>query len=152
MPDENYRVSLRVNNAFGCGNVVCKRYRRILNDRDGVALLPQDVIDAFPTRAVHKTTVDEDNSLCSQTCSFSHDDPLSLGTDFVSQRSARQIKYLSVWPHNTPQIWHCASAGRRLNLNSALQHSPLYMWRLIEVRFRLRRARELLTHTQMDFS
>src|SRR6267142_1065725 len=102
MPDENYRVSLSGNNELGCGNIVGERYRRILNDSDSVAVLPQDVIDALPTRAVHKTTVHQDNRLCSQTCSFSHDDLLSLETDFVSQQSVRQIKYLSARPHNTP--------------------------------------------------
>src|SRR6266550_7375460 len=92
MPDENYRVSLSSNDALGCGNIVGERYRRILNDRDRVTVLPQNVIDALPTRAVHKPTVDQNNGLSSQTRSFRHDDFLSLETDFVNQRSARQIK------------------------------------------------------------
>src|ERR1700682_6292157 len=92
MPDENYGASLSVNNALSRSDIVGERCRRILNDRDRVAVLPQNVIDALPTRAVHKTTVHQDYRLCSQTCSFSHDDLLSHETDSVSYRSAGQIK------------------------------------------------------------
>src|ERR1700686_3526702 len=103
MPNEHYGVSLSVNNALGCGDIVGERYRRILNDLDRVAGPPQDVIDALPTRAVHKTTVHQDNSLCSQTWSFSHDDLLSLETDFVLVNEVLdKSKYPSARPHNTP--------------------------------------------------
>ncbi len=39
----------RGNNSLGCGNIVGQRYRWILNDRDRVAVLPQDIIDTLPT-------------------------------------------------------------------------------------------------------
>src|SRR6266705_2729831 len=133
MSDEDYRAGLIVNNAFGYGDIIGERYRRILNDRNCVAVFSQDVIDALPTRAVHKTTVHQDNGLCSQTWSFSHDDLLLLKQILLVTEVLDKSKYLSARPHNTPQTWHCASPGRRLNLNSSLQHSPLYMWRLIEV-------------------
>ena len=71
MPDENYRAGLSVNNAFGYGDIIGERYRRILNDRNCVAVLPQNVIDALPTRAVHKTTVHQNHCLCYYI--FSHD-------------------------------------------------------------------------------
>src|ERR1700682_5934421 len=104
MPDENYGASLSVNNALSRSDIVGERCRRILNDRDRVAVLPQDVIDALPTRAVHKTTVHQDNRLCSQTCSFSHDDLLSLETDFVLVNEVLdQSKYLSARPHDSPK-------------------------------------------------
>src|SRR6266849_8048216 len=86
MSDEDYRAGLSVNNAFGYGDIIGERYRRILNDRNCVAVLPQNVIDALPTRAVDKTAVHQNHCLCSQTCSFSHDDLLSLETDFIYQR------------------------------------------------------------------
>src|SRR5450432_139513 len=76
MPNENYRASLSVNNALGRSDIIGERCRRILNDCDRVAVLPQNVIYALPTRAVNKTTVYENNGLCFHTSSFSHDDLL----------------------------------------------------------------------------
>src|SRR6266850_459776 len=99
MPDENYRVSLSGNDTLGCRNIVGERDRRILNDRDRVAVLPQDIINSFPTRAVHKTTVHQDNCLCSQTWAFSHDDPHSLETDLLINEVLDKSRYLSARPH-----------------------------------------------------
>ena len=43
--------------ALGSGHIACKRYRWVLHDADNVAILFQDLIDALPTRAIHKTIV-----------------------------------------------------------------------------------------------
>src|SRR3979490_1293929 len=101
MSDENYGVSLSVNNALGRSDIVGERYRRILNDRDSVAVLPQDVIDALPTRAVHKTTVHQNHGLCSYI--FSHDHLLFLLKQILLVNEVLdKSKYLSARPHNTP--------------------------------------------------
>src|SRR6266536_297263 len=124
MSDEDYRAGLSVNNAFGYGDIIGERYRRILNDRDSVAVLPQNVIDALPTRAVHKATVHQNHCLCSQTWSFSHDDLLLLKQILLVTEVLDKSKYLSARPHNTPQTWRCASPGGRLNLNSSYNIHP----------------------------
>ena len=82
--DENHWATLRSNNALRRGDIVGQRYRRILNDAHRVAVLRQDLIDAFPTRAVHEATVDENDVPCFQTWYFSHDDLLSLAHNLIN--------------------------------------------------------------------
>ena len=48
---------LTVKNAFGCGNVVRKRGKRVLDDRHTIAAGGQFVIDAAPARTVGERTV-----------------------------------------------------------------------------------------------
>ena len=58
--DQNHRSALGVDGALGDGDVVGERDRRVLDDADGVAVLPQDLVDALPTGAVDEAAVDED--------------------------------------------------------------------------------------------
>jgi hypothetical protein len=51
---ENCRPVLGCKNALGNRHVVLERYCGILDDADIVAVLLQRVVDAFPSRAVHK--------------------------------------------------------------------------------------------------
>src|SRR6266446_5367476 len=74
---ENHRAVLRMNNAFGCGDIVGQRYRRILDDGDIVAVLLQYLIDALPTGTVHEATVDKNESYSRRIRYSSHDDFLS---------------------------------------------------------------------------
>src|SRR6266446_6019802 len=115
MSDEDYRAGLSVNNAFGYGDIIGERYRWILNDLDSVPVLPQDVIDALPTRTVHKTTVHQNHGLCSHI--FSHDDLLSLETGFSVNEALDKVS-ICQRGHNTPPTCHCGSPRRRVNLNS----------------------------------
>ena len=71
--DKNYRTALRGKNALGCGDVVGQRCRRILDDTDGIAVFPEDLVNGLPARTVHKATVNENNARCRRTCQFSHD-------------------------------------------------------------------------------
>src|SRR5581483_4013740 len=64
MTDEDYGTCLCFDNPPGCGNIVVKRGRRILNNRYRVAVVLQDFVDLFPTRTVHETAVDKDNGPC----------------------------------------------------------------------------------------
>jgi hypothetical protein len=61
MADENDRFALRVDDALGRGGVAFERKRRILDDGDGVAALPQEAIDALPAGAVDETAVNENH-------------------------------------------------------------------------------------------
>src|SRR5713226_3745005 len=76
--DENHRAVLLMNNAFGCGDIVGQRYRRILDDGDIVAVLLQYLIDALPTGTVHEAPVDKNDSYFRRIRYSSHDDFLSL--------------------------------------------------------------------------
>src|SRR2546425_5420268 len=76
--DEKHRAVLRVNNAFGCGDIAGQRDRRILDDGDTVAVLLQYLIDALPTGTVHEATVDKNESDFRRMRYSSHDDFLSF--------------------------------------------------------------------------
>jgi len=73
VPDENYRAILRGNDSPSCRDIIGQRYRRILNDGDIEAILPEYFVDTFPTGAVNKTTVDENNCPCFEIRIFSDD-------------------------------------------------------------------------------
>jgi hypothetical protein len=61
--DEDDRLPLRVDDALGRGRVALERERRILDDADRVAVLPQLVVDALPARAVDKASVNQHDVL-----------------------------------------------------------------------------------------
>jgi hypothetical protein len=62
--DEKGLAGLSGDHPLGEGDVVGKRGRRVLDDGDVVAVLLQDVIDAFPAGAVDEAAVDEDDGEC----------------------------------------------------------------------------------------
>ena len=53
-----------------------QRCRRILGNADREVVLLQDPVGAFLGRAVHETTVDENDSRYLEACIFCHDDLL----------------------------------------------------------------------------
>jgi len=55
-------------------HIVEQRQRWVLDDAHVVTVIPQDLVDTFPTRTVHEATMDEDDRRGS---AFSHDDLLS---------------------------------------------------------------------------
>ena len=59
MANENYGASMRRYDAPGYGNIIHERYRRILNYADVVTVLLEDLINFFPTRAIHEPAVNE---------------------------------------------------------------------------------------------
>jgi len=63
MADQNHRTVLRGQRAFRDRDVIRQRIGRILNDRDGLAVLLEQVIDALPTGAVHEPPVHENDVL-----------------------------------------------------------------------------------------
>jgi hypothetical protein len=65
MANEKDRIALCVDHLLGRGDVARERNRRILDDADVVAVLPQEAIDALPAGAVRETAVNEnDGPLC----------------------------------------------------------------------------------------
>jgi len=62
MANENDRLALRVDDALRHGDVVLERKRRILDDTDAVAVLPQGGIDTLPAGPVDETAVNEDDA------------------------------------------------------------------------------------------
>src|SRR5258705_13986151 len=63
MANENCRSVLRCKNSLGNCYAVLQRYCRILDNADAVAISLQDLVDALPASAIHKTTMDENNVL-----------------------------------------------------------------------------------------
>src|SRR5258707_5844359 len=63
MANENCRSILRCKNSPGNRNVVLQRNCWILNNADLVAVALQDLVNALPSRAIHKTTMDQ-NDVC----------------------------------------------------------------------------------------
>src|SRR5580693_7134413 len=63
MADENCRSVLRCKSSLGNCYVVLQRYSRILDDADGVAVSLQDFVDALPSSAIYKPTMDENDVL-----------------------------------------------------------------------------------------
>ncbi len=57
--DQDDRAVLSGNGALGDGNVVFQRDGRVLHDRHLIAVLGEDVVDAFPAGAVDETAVDQ---------------------------------------------------------------------------------------------
>jgi len=55
MPHQQRPARLRRDDAPGERHVVCERRRRVLDDGDVVAVLLEDVVDAFPAGAVDET-------------------------------------------------------------------------------------------------
>ena len=65
VPDQDNGARLGINYHSGSARISRQRDRRILHDADVEAVLFQDVINASPAGAVHKTAVDKDNILYS---------------------------------------------------------------------------------------
>ncbi len=62
---DQYDRPLRLRDREARGrHIVSQRCRWILNDADVVTVLLQNVVDAFPTCAVDKAAVDEDDGEC----------------------------------------------------------------------------------------
>jgi hypothetical protein len=61
MADENDLTVRAVNCSFGGGQVVGQGFGRILNHQDIVSLVFQNLVNARPTRTVHKAAVNEDD-------------------------------------------------------------------------------------------
>src|SRR6267142_2358198 len=59
--NENRRAVLCCQSSLGVRYVVFQRHRRILDDGDTVTVSRQGLVDALPSRAVHKATVNQDN-------------------------------------------------------------------------------------------
>jgi hypothetical protein len=79
MAYEDHPAVLGADSAFGYGDIVGQRNRRVLNDAHVVTVLFQDLVNVLPTGTVHETTVNE-NDTNLRYCS--HDDLLSsvIGT------------------------------------------------------------------------
>ncbi len=63
MTDQNDIAVGGGDGALGDGNVVGQGGGRVLDDADLVAVPLQDLVDAFPSRTVDETAVDEDDRL-----------------------------------------------------------------------------------------
>src|SRR2546422_11327083 len=59
---ENDGFALRVDDEIGRGDVTCQRKRRILDDRDVVAVFLQVLVDTLPAGAVYETAVNKNDS------------------------------------------------------------------------------------------
>ena len=59
MSDKDDRAFRLRDDEPGRGDVVGKRYRRVLHDAHVVAVLLQELVDALPAGAVDKTAMDE---------------------------------------------------------------------------------------------
>ena len=62
MPYEHRLTGSLVERPLRDGYIVDERGRRVLHDRDCVAGLPQDLVDALPAGAVDQHAMDEDNA------------------------------------------------------------------------------------------
>ena len=58
-----HRLALRVDDTLGRIDVAFERKRRVLDDGDVVAVLPQEAVDTLPAGAVDETPVNENNVL-----------------------------------------------------------------------------------------
>src|SRR5229473_6573010 len=90
--DENCRPVLRCKSSLGSRHVALQRYRGVLDDADIVAVLFQDTVDALPARAVHKSTVDQNDVVhCSLPPPSRFAGPRRLSPGWWRSVGARQI-------------------------------------------------------------
>src|SRR5208337_4758919 len=74
MSHENNGAFLLGDYAFGRGHVVGQRGGRILHDADAIAVLLEDLVDAFPARSIDESAVNQNNRSPSGICIRRHED------------------------------------------------------------------------------
>ena len=68
MADENHRAVLRGKCPLRDRHVIRQRNGRILDDRDGIAVLLQGFVDTLPAGSVHEAPVDQNDVLHTGQC------------------------------------------------------------------------------------
>jgi hypothetical protein len=120
--NKDRRAILRGKDTLGSLYVVCERERWVLDDADVVTLLLEDLVDAFPAGAIHKTTVHQNDILhCRHLLIILILDLSMSGTILVPTRSSPLLRHSS---HRLPELAKLHTFGTHM-LKSAYKTAIL---------------------------